>query len=136
MQNIPPDNDESELEVPSRFVDRRKKQRSNDVFFRFVVSLNILSWLLLVAALYFLHYARPEFISGVQTYWGIEGREYWSEEHLSYLLSFLQFCLLTTLATIVLRTRRTRRKTDHFGYNLFALLVISVISLVTIYSVV
>lgn len=136
MQNVPPEPTESELEVPRRFNDRRKKHHNGDILFVFVVGFNVVSWLLLIAALFFLHYARPEFITGVQTYWGIEGRESWSEEHLSYLLSFLQFCLVTTLVSIVLRTRRTRRKTDHFGYNLIALLIVAVISLITIYSIV
>lgn len=136
MQNMPPNTTEDDMDIPSRFAERRKKQRGKDIFFIIVVGLNIISWALLVTALFFLHYARPEFITGVQKYWGVEGREYWSEEHLSHLLTFLQFCLVTTLVSIVLRTRRTRRKSDHFGYNLIALLLISIISLLTIYSIV
>lgn len=136
MQNNQLPTSEMELTMPNKFKDRRKKNRSQDAFYIFVNLLNIVSWIFLVAALFMLHYARPEFIAGVQDYWGIEGRDFWSPEHLQDLLTLLQFCLFTALATIVLRTRRNRRKTDTFGYNLLVLLIISVVSLATIYSIV
>ena len=119
--------------LPNGITDRRKISRQQDKLYQFVVALNMLAWAILIGALIVLHYARPEFISGVQTYWGIDGRDFWSKEHLSDLLTLLQVCLFITIATIVLRSRRNRRKTDRFGVNVLILLVISVTSLVTIY---
>ncbi|MFC3120738.1 hypothetical protein [Agaribacter flavus] len=128
--------DISELKMPEQSIDRRKKQRGQDKLYRFVVGLNIAAWSMLVCALLVFHYARPDFISGVQNYWGIEGREFWSETHLEYLLLLLQACLLMSLVALVLRSRRSRRKTDDFGYNLLVLLIITIVSLTTIYSAV
>ena len=113
--------------------DRRKTSRGKDRFYQIVVGLNIFAWALLVGSLILFHYARPEFITGVQNYWGIEGRDFWSEDHLDDLLALLQICLFTTIVTIVLRSRRNRRKTDRFGVNVLILLIISITSLVTIY---
>lgn len=121
------------LKMPKGFVDRRKISRQHDTFYRIVVGLNIVAWGLLIGALVLLHYARPEFITGVQNYWGIEGRDFWSQEHLADLLRLLQICLFITVFTIILRSRRNRRKTDRFGVNILILLTISIVSLVTIY---
>ncbi len=124
---------ESSLRMPDEFADRRKKSRTNDRVYQCMVGLNIIAWMLLISALILLHYARPEFITGVQNYWGIEGRDVWSQSHVDGLLTLLQICLFTTIITIVLRSRRNRRKTDKFGVNVLILLIISVASLVTIY---
>jgi hypothetical protein len=113
--------------------DRRKKSRQNDTLYRCVVGLNVIAWFLLIASLILLHYARPEFVTGLQNYWGIDGRDFWSQDHLADLLTLLQICLFTTIITIVLRSRRNRRKTDRFGVNIMILLVISITSLVTLY---
>lgn len=125
-----------DLNSPDGFIERRKKSRTKDWLYRVVVSLNLLAWGFLVSALILFHYARPEFITGVQNYWGIEGRNFWSEEHLANLLRLLQVCLFTTIFTIALRSRRNRRKTDRFGVNILILLVISIVSLVTLYMTV
>ncbi|WP_233499815.1 hypothetical protein [Glaciecola sp. KUL10] len=115
-------------------IERRLKKRAQDPFFRIVVILNLSAWLSLFIALVLFHFARPEFISGVQKYWGIEGRIYWSKEHVSSLLTMLQICLGLGLASTLMRSRRNRRKTDNFGVNLFILLAISFLSLVTLYT--
>lgn len=121
---------ESRAEKP----ERRVKKRSQDPFFRIVVILNLSAWLSLFIALVLFHFARPEFISGVQKYWGIEGRIYWSKEHVSSLLTMLQICLAFGLVSTFMRSRRNRRKSDHFGVNLFVLLAISSISMLTLYT--
>ncbi|GLR72131.1 hypothetical protein [Agaribacter marinus] len=128
--------DVSELRMPERQVDRRKKHRNKDTLYRIVVALNIVAWTMLVSALLVFHYARPDFIAGVQNYWGIDGRDFWSQAHLDNLLLLLQACLIISLSAIVLRTRRSRRKSDSFGYNLLVLFVISIVSLATIYTTV
>ncbi|MFT7260981.1 MAG: hypothetical protein ACI9MS_002853, partial [Glaciecola sp.] len=88
----------------------------------------------LLVALILFHYARPEFISGVQKFWGVEGRLYWSKWHIDGLLATLQVCLSLSLISMILRVRRKRRKTDSFGVNLFILIGITIISLITIYT--
>jgi hypothetical protein len=118
----------------TRNMERRLKKRAEDPFFRIVVILNLSAWLSLFIALILFHFARPEFISGVQKYWGIEGRIYWSKEHVSSLLTMLQICLCLGLVSTVMRSRRNRRKTDNFGVNLFILLGISIVSLLTLYT--
>ena len=128
--------DETTLQMPKTYEDRRFKNRKNDLLYQIVMGLNIIAWVLLIAALILLHYARPEFITGLQNYWGIEGREIWSEDHLGDLLALLQICLFTTIVTIVLRSKRNRRKTDRFGVNVMILLLISIASLVTLYMTV
>jgi len=114
--------------------DRRLKKRADDPFFRIVVILNLCAWVSLFVALILFHFARPEFISGVQKYWGIEGRVYWSKEHVESLLTVLKICLGLSLVSSIMRIRRNRRSDDNFGVNLFILLSITAISLVTLYT--
>ncbi|MFC4698924.1 hypothetical protein ACFO4O_01960 [Glaciecola siphonariae] len=115
--------------------ERRKIARSEDLFFQFVVGLNITAWMLLVVSLVVFHYARPEFISGVQTYWGIEGRDFWSQAYLQRLLALLQACLGLSLIAFLLRARRNRRHSDPLAVNLLVLAGISLVSLFTLYIV-
>lgn len=119
---------------PIGFVDRRQTPASKEPLFRVMVILNVTAWISLLAALILFHYARPEFISGVQKFWGVEGRIYWSQDHVDGLLATLQVCLGLSLTSMVLRLRRNRRKTDSFGVNLFILATITVLSLITIYT--
>lgn len=121
-------------EEPSGVNDRRQIPASKEPLFRIMVILNIVAWFSLLAALILFHYARPEFISGVQKFWGVEGRIYWSEDHIDGLLATLQVCLGLSLVSMLLRLRRNRRKTDSFGVNLFILAAITIISLITIYT--
>lgn len=127
------------LKMPTRrsylFNERRLSARSNDLFYRFIVTLNIISWVLLIISLLVFHYARPEFITGVQVFWGIDGREFWSKPHLQQLLILLQSCLGLSLVTMLMRTRRNRRKNDSFGTNLLILFSITGLSLLVLYLI-
>jgi hypothetical protein len=93
---------------------------------------NVAAWVSVIAALVLFHYARPEFISGIQKFWGVEGRVYWSKEHIDGLLAMVQVCLGLSLVSMILRLRRNRRKNDSFGINLFILASITIISLITL----
>lgn len=119
---------------PLGFSDRRQLPASKEPLFRIMVILNVTAWISLLAALVLFHYARPEFISGVQKFWGVEGRIIWSQAHVDGLLATLQVCLGLSLISMILRLRRNRRKTDSFGVNLFILVVITIISLITLYT--
>lgn len=112
--------------------DRRQKPRGKDALYRFIVTINLTCWLLLVCALVVFHFARPDFVSGVQTFWGVEGRTTWSAQHVDALVLLLQISLGLTLFTMFLRARRTRRQEDHYGINLFILAGIAIISLLTL----
>ncbi|GAC30464.1 hypothetical protein [Brumicola pallidula] len=117
---------------PSGFTNRRHTTVSKEPLFRFMVISNVAAWVSLIAALVLFHYARPEFISGIQKFWGVEGRVYWSKEHIDGLLAMLQVCLGLSLVSMILRLRRNRRKNDSFGINLFILASITIISLITL----
>jgi nitric oxide reductase large subunit len=124
------------LKMPDFRRERRKKLRSEDVVYQIAVGLNILAWTLLLSALVVFHYARPEFITGLQNYWGIEGREVWRQEQLNWLTILLETSLLISFFTLIVRARRNRRKADHYGINLLALFILSLISLATIYTII
>lgn len=112
--------------------DRRRKPRDKDGFYQFVLTVNSVCWLVLIGALVVFHFARPEMVTGLQTYWGIEGRTTWSEEHVDALIMLLQLCLGMTLLTMLLRSSRNRRREDNYGVNLFILAGISMLSLFTL----
>lgn len=113
---------------------RRKKPRSHNKFYRFVLGLNVFAWVVFVAALIVFHYARPELISGVQEYWGGEGRQDWSYSLSYYLLALLGFCTSISLSVLILRKFRNRRQNDYFGINVIILLIVSVTVLIWIVS--
>ena len=115
-----------------KLAERRSVDRAQTPFFRIMIGVNILAWISMVVVLVLFHYARPELITGLQEYWGIEGDTSWSEEHLSAMTIMLQVCVVLSLISIVMRAKRNRRKTDSFGVNLFILFAIAVISLITL----
>lgn len=115
-----------------QLAERRSTPRSQTPFYKVMLALNIVGWVGMVVVLVLFHYARPDFISGVQQYWGIEGDTTWSESHLSAMTIMLQVCLFVTLVSIIMRARRNRRRSDSFGINLFILLAIAGISLITL----
>lgn len=113
-------------------IDRRQIPRTKDGFYRAVVVANTLAWLTLVIALILFHFARPDFVSGVQQYWGLEGNTRWSQKYVEAMVTMLQICLGVSLVTMIMRARRNRRRDDNYGVNLFILAGISLISLLTL----
>lgn len=124
--------DKDEIITYEKLAERRSVDRAQTPFFKVVIGINILAWVSMVAVLVLFHYARPEFITGLQKYWGIEGDTSWSESHLSAMTIMLQVCVVLSLVSIVMRAKRNRRKTDSFGVNLFILITIALISLITL----
>ncbi|WP_414830365.1 hypothetical protein [Alteromonas sp. H39] len=112
--------------------ERRQIPRTQDGFYRAVLVANALAWLILVIALILFHFARPDFVSGVQQYWGVEGDTQWSQAYVDAMIAMLQICLGVSLLTMIMRARRNRRRDDNYGVNLFILAGISLISLLTL----
>lgn len=119
---------------PIQATERRINSRSSDLFYRVIIGANIITWVLLLVSLVVFHYARPEFITGVQMFWGIDGRDFWLQPHLQHLLMLLQTCLLLSIILLYLRTKRNRRKADFFGLNLFILFALCALGLIALYT--
>ncbi|MFT2092961.1 hypothetical protein [Paraglaciecola sp. 2405UD69-4] len=120
---------------PSRSQDqnRRKIPRENDFFFRCMVFVNVLGWFSFIGALLVFHNARPEFVSGVQAFWGLEGRQEWSQTLSIYLVGLLCLCVIISVAVLFMKRFRNRREKDYFGINGHVLLVAAVSSLIILY---
>lgn len=112
--------------------ERRQIPRTKDGFYRAVLVANALAWLILIIALILFHFARPDFVSGVQQYWGVEGDTQWSQRYVDAMTAMLQICLGVSLLTMIMRARRNRRRDDNYGVNLFILAGISLVSLLTL----
>ncbi|MGY0594254.1 MAG: hypothetical protein ACW7DP_10710 [Paraglaciecola chathamensis] len=112
---------------------RRKTPIENDTLYRTMVGVNIFGWAFFIAALIVFHYARPEFISGVQDFWGVTGRQQWSASLSTYLVGLLCCCVALSVSVLVMKRKRTRRKNDHFGLNGLVLLLVASLSLAILY---
>lgn len=112
---------------------RRKKPREQDRLFQTVLGINAFGWLLFVAALVVFHYARPELVTGLQSFWGVQGRENWSQQLTFYLVALLSGCVLTSALVLLLKRQRNRRKKDRFGLAGLVLLVVALLSLAGIF---
>lgn len=113
--------------------DRRKLPRENDKFFQAMVAVNVLGWFVFIAALLVFHDARPEFVSGVQAFWGVEVREQWSETLSMYLIALLFACVFISVVVLLMKRKRNRREKDHYGINGFVLMFTAVSSLIILY---
>ena len=112
---------------------RRKSLRENDSFFQCMVFINVLGWFVFIGALLVFHDARPEFVSGLQAFWGIEGRQEWSKTLTIYLVGLLSLCVFISLAVLIMKRRRNRRDKDNLGINSYVLMLTSVVSLIILY---
>lgn len=112
---------------------RRNTPRIGDKFYQTVMILNVIAWVVFIAAMVVFHYARPELVSGVQEYWGMEGREDWSMTLSFYLISLLSLSTFLSFTVLVLKRARSRRRHDYMGVNIVILLIIAASSLIWIY---
>lgn len=112
---------------------RRKLPREKDRFYQSMVFINVLGWFSFLGAMLVFHDARPEFVSGVQAFWGIEGRQEWSKTLTLYLVGLLSLCLIISLTVLIMKRRRSRRDKDHFGVNGYVLMLTAVSSLIILY---
>jgi heme/copper-type cytochrome/quinol oxidase subunit 2 len=121
------------IKTPKRIYNRRKLTRENDKFFQTMVFINVLGWFVFIGALLVFHDARPEFVSGVQAFWGIEGRQEWSKTLTMYLVGLLSVCVIISVTVLLMKRRRNRRDKDYFGINGYVLMVTAVSSLIILY---
>lgn len=112
---------------------RRKHPRESDRLFRFLVGINVLGWLVFLSALVVFHYARPEFVSGLQAFWGITGRQEWAPILTLYLIGLLAICVVISLTVLFLKRRRNRREHDYYGINGYVLMFTALSSLIILY---
>jgi uncharacterized membrane protein YkvI len=98
-----------------------------------MVFINVLGWLVFIGALLVFHYARPEFVSGVQAFWDMEGRQEWSKALTGYLVGLLSLCVMISVAVLIMKRRRNRRDKDYFGINGHVLMVTATSSLIILY---
>jgi hypothetical protein len=112
---------------------RRKSPREDDKFFQCMVFINVLGWLVFIGALLVFHYARPEFVSGLQAFWDMEGRQEWSKVLTGYLVGLLSLCVMISVAVLIMKRRRNRRDKDYFGINGYVLMVTATSSLIILY---
>lgn len=98
-----------------------------------MVFINVLGWFVFIGALLVFHDARPEFVSGLQAFWGIEGRQEWSKTLTIYLVGLLSLCVFISLAVLIMKRRRNRRDKDNLGINSYVLMLTSVASLIILY---
>lgn len=114
-------------------MNRRRQPREQDTLFKFLVVINVLGWFVFLVALIVFHYARPEFISGVQAFWGVSGRQHWSSSLSLYLVGLLLICVLISMLVLVLKRQRNRREHDYYGINGYVLMFTAASSLVILY---
>ena len=120
-------------QTPKQVQNRRKSPRESDKFFQCMVFINVLGWFVFIGALVVFHDARPEFVSGVQAFWGVEGRQEWSKTLTLYLAGLLSLCVIISVMVLVMKRRRNRREKDHFGINGYVLMVTAAASLIILY---
>ncbi|MEP0356290.1 MAG: hypothetical protein ABJH06_13525 [Paraglaciecola sp.] len=117
----------------NRDQNRRKIPRENDLFFRCMVFVNVIGWFTFIGALLVFHNARPEFVSGVQAFWGLEGRQEWSQTLSIYLVGLLALCVFISVIVLFMKRLRSRREKDYFGINGYVLLITAASSLIILY---
>ena len=116
-----------------RAMNRRRHPRAQDFLFKFLVGLNVVGWCVFLAALIVFHYARPEFISGVQEFWGVTGRQQWLSSLSMYLVMLLCTCVLISVLVLILKRQRNRRENDYYGINGYVLMFTAISSLGILY---
>jgi heme/copper-type cytochrome/quinol oxidase subunit 2 len=112
---------------------RRKSPRENDKHFQCMVFINVLGWFVFIGALIVFHDARPEFVTGLQAFWGVEGRQEWSKTLTMYLVGLLSLCVIISVIVLFMKRRRNRREKDYFGINGYVLMMTAASSLVILY---
>ncbi|KXI30866.1 hypothetical protein AX660_04120 [Paraglaciecola hydrolytica] len=98
-----------------------------------MVGLNVVGWFVFLAALIVFHYARPEFVSGVQAFWGVSGRQNWSYSLSIYLAGLLLVCVLISILVLILKGKRNRREKDYYGINGYVLMFTATCSLAILF---
>jgi len=103
-----------------------KRSNKPDLIAKFIMGLNILSWLVFVAALIIFHYARPEIEYGIVKYFGLDVREEWLAQPKNILLLLLYTCAGLSFIGMLLGRVRNRRRSDNHRYNLLMLLLVCI----------
>ncbi|AWL11807.1 hypothetical protein HMF8227_01329 [Saliniradius amylolyticus] len=119
--------------TPER-AERREAPKTRDPVLKLLIVLSILGWSVFVLALVLFHYARPELITGLITYWKLQVREHWLESYSVYLIITVVLTFIISAAGTVIRRKRIRRRGDAIWLNLPVLLVISVMFILYLFK--
>lgn len=114
-------------------MNRRKTSLQNDSFYRMIIGISVVSWLVFVIALMVFHYARPAVVYGMQDFRPLQAQQGWSETLSLYLIILLFVCMLLNILVLFLKRQRTRRARDTYGVNGFILLFVALGSLIALY---
>ena len=113
----------------NKYHNLEERRQGQDIFYRLMVALNAVAWVIFLAALTVFHFARPEMETGVSRYFDVDIRNEWDHSLLNLLFMLLVACVGLTLIMLMIRSRRARRKTDSLWGNMFVLIAIAGVSL-------
>lgn len=114
--------------------DRRSKPKEKDRLVIITLIGNVLVWCMFVIAMILFHIGKPELVTGVQKFWGVEGREHWLSAQLFWLTALLTLCITLSVILLFLRKLRSRRKNESIAANLVFLALIAGAFLVWVYQ--
>jgi len=103
-----------------------KRSNKPDLIMKCIFGLNILSWVVFIAALILFHYARPEIEYGIVRYFGLSVREAWLSYPKNLLLILLYICAGLSFLGMLIGRIRSRRQSDARHYNLIILLLVCI----------
>lgn len=105
---------------------KNDRRQGPDLVRRLFGGLAILAWLVFIAAIVVVHYARPELDTGLIRYWELDIRQEWHPKLTAWLHYLLWGTALLSAISLVLNRLRARRKEDRLQFNLVLLLLTSI----------
>lgn len=105
---------------------KNDRRRGPDLVRRLFGWLAVLAWLVFIAAIIVVHYARPELETGLIRYWELDIRQDWHPTLTAWLHYLLWGTAFLSGISLLLNRLRARRKEDRLHFNLVLLLLTSV----------
>lgn len=104
--------------------DGKNRRNGPDPLSKFVNVLNLISWVVFVAALMLFHYARPEVMYYTAMFHDVPIRTEWVTSLRYWMMLTLYFNVSLSVITLLINQTRCKRATDHRRYNLVFLILI------------
>ena len=115
--------DKKASENPENSAKRRCKI---DIWRKFLIFFNFLSWILIAAIFIVFERARPQFESFFDRFYKLKLRVNWDIKFVDYLLWLVAVCIFISASGVLLSLVRARRKED---YNIYGLVAMGLLSL-------